>query len=82
LDSEVVGTDPTTLTPLTREFVIPVESISGQSSLELIVVLLSKILVEIKALRLLTEAGASPEAVDEMEELFTSEEPETELEES
>ena len=82
LDAEVSGTDPVTGTQLTREFVVPVESISGQSSLEVIVPILAKILTELRAVRLLMEAGAAPDIVDEVDDILTSDEFETETEES
>lgn len=68
LDGEVVGPDPVTGAQLTREFVIPVQSISGQSSLEVIVPLLAKMLLELGRIRLLLEAGAVPGIYEELDE--------------
>jgi|SRR5208282_1080970 len=83
LDSEVQGVDPVTGAQLTREFVVPVESISGQSSLELLVPLMASAVRELRLIRLLLEAGAVPGdvAVDD-EDVQTADEPETEAEES
>ena len=74
LDSEVIGTDPVSGAQLTREFVVPMESISGQSSLEVLVPILKAMLVELRAIRLLTEAGAHPDVVQEMDEMFVADE--------
>ncbi len=65
LDSEVVGPDPVTGSQLTREFVIPEESISGQSSIEVIIPILAKILLELGRIRLIMEAEAAPHIVEE-----------------
>ena len=82
LDSEVSGTDISTGLPLTREFVVPIESISGQTSEEVITHLLTRILVELRMMRQIMEAEAVPHIVDEPEDILPSDEPETEAEES
>lgn len=85
LDSEVQGVDPVTGAQLTREFVVPVESISGQTSAEVLIAIMGKILLEIRAVRLLTEAEATPEIVDAVEDILASDgadDPESESEES
>ncbi len=82
LDSEFSNIDPVTGLPIVREFVIPVDSISGQTSEEVIVPILNKILAELRAIRFLTEAGATPEVVDEVDDIFALEMTEIEVEES
>jgi hypothetical protein len=69
LDAEVVGTDPVVTTAqLTREFVIPVESISGHSPSSQLVELLGQLVSEIKRIRFLMEAEAVPGLADEIDE--------------
>ena len=85
LDAEVVGTDPVTGAQLTREFVVPVESISGQSSLEILIPIMMRILNELRAIRTILEAEAVPEVVDAVEDILasdSSDDPESESEES
>jgi|SRR5208282_2347261 len=82
LDSEVIGTDNTTGAQLSREFVIPTNSISGQTAIEVLVPIMARMLVELRAIRNLLEAGALPDVIDDLEDINTSDEPETEVEES
>lgn len=79
LDAEAVGNDSSTGVQLTREFVVPVESISGTSSLERIADLLGQLIIEVKRMRNLMEQEAVPEMVDEVDEAApASDESETE----
>jgi hypothetical protein len=85
LDAEVVGPDPVTGTQLTREVVIPADSISGQTSAEVVIPLLAKMFLELRAIRLLLESGATPEAIDEIEDVLAGDvaaDPENESDES
>lgn len=69
LDSEVVGVDPSSNNAqLTREFVIPTESVSGQSPDTIVVEVLGKILTELKKIRTIMELEAMPGLVDSIEE--------------
>lgn len=82
LDSESVGVDPTSGAQLTREFVVPEDSISGQTSTEVLIPILNKILAELRAIRLLTSAGTVPGNIDEIDDILDSDEVEAESEES
>jgi hypothetical protein len=81
LDSEVVGTDQVSGTQLTREFVVPVESVSGQSALAVLVDLMGQALVELKRIRVLMESEALPDLVDELNEAILADD-ESDTEES
>jgi len=86
LDSEMLGIDPDTGLQLSREFVIPQNSISGQSDTDGMVPVLAAILKEIQIIRMLLEAGAVPGTLDETQDLgdnFEIDSPDTEnIEES
>jgi hypothetical protein len=69
LDAEVVGTDQVSSAQLTREFVVPVESITGQSSLTTITDLLSLILRELKKISILLQQDQVPEGIGQADEL-------------
>ena len=64
LDSETVGTDATTGQPLVREFIVPVESISAQTPDSVLVDLMTQVLSELKAIRVLLEADQLAETVE------------------
>lgn len=85
LDSESCGIDPVTGLPLEREFVIPVDSVSGQTSAEVLLPVLKEMLIELKAIHNFMEAGAVPGIADvsnEVGDVFGDEEPESDFEES
>jgi len=69
LDAEVVGPDPVTGTQLTREFVIPVESVSGQSPETQMLELLGLILSELKKIKALLQVDQVPEGLGMVDEL-------------
>ena len=68
LDSETVGTDATTAQPLIREFVVPVESISAQTPQTQLVDLMTQVLSELKAIRVLLEADQPAETLEAAEQ--------------
>ena len=72
LDSEVSGTDSVSGTQLTREFVVPQDSIAGASSSEKVTELLAQLLVELRKIRILMELEATPGQADELEEASLS----------
>lgn len=85
LDSESAGVDATTGLPLEREVVIPTDSVSGQTAAEILLPILRAMLTELKAIRMLTEAGAVPgtsDISDEVGDVFGDDEPESDMEES
>jgi len=69
LDAEVVGPDPVTGTQLTREFVIPVESISGQSPQTQMLETLGLILSELRKITALLQIDQVPEGLALVDEL-------------
>jgi hypothetical protein len=68
LDSEVVGPDPVTGVQLTREFVVPVESISAQTPESLLLDTMIQVLQELKAIRVLLEADQPAETIEAAEQ--------------
>lgn len=54
LDSESIGTDQNLGVPLVREFVVPQESISGQSVLGELLTVMMECLDELRRIRILT----------------------------
>jgi hypothetical protein len=82
LDSETIATDPTTGVPIVREFTIPEDSISGQTSADVLIPIMNRILTELRAIRLLMESEAAPQIVDEVDDVLALEAAEIEVEES
>lgn len=83
LDSEVISTDINTSLPVTREYVVPVSSISGQSGLDSLLPILAEILSELRKIRFLTEAGMVPGTLDDQDDLGDNfDNPDVEFEES
>src|ERR1700694_1919816 len=68
LDSETVGTDATTAQQLIRELVVPVESISAQTPQTQLVDLMTQVLSELKAIRVLLEADQPAETLEAAEQ--------------
>ena len=66
LDSEVVGTDPSTGAQLTREFVVTKESVSGFSADTQILNLLTQMLIQLKHIRLLLETDQPAELMEDI----------------
>ncbi len=60
LDSEVVGTDSVTGQELRREFVVPFESISGNSADTQLQAIMLECLIELKKIRVLLEQDVPP----------------------
>jgi hypothetical protein len=77
LDGEVVGPDPVTAAQLTREFVVPQDSVSGNSTFTLLYDLIGQVLSELKYIRILLQIDTVPgshEIVDELEDKPPAEE--------
>jgi len=66
LDAEVVGPDPVTGAQLTREFVVPQQSVSGQDPYSALIGLMESMLVELKKIRICMEADTVPGITDEV----------------
>ena len=68
--------------PISGIVAIQADSTSGQTSVEVLVPILSRILTELRAIRLLLEAGSVPDSIDDVDDLIGLDEIETEPEES
>jgi hypothetical protein len=66
LDAEVVGVDVNTGAQLTREFVIPLESVSGQTIDTQTLDILVQMLTELKKIRICMELDSVPGLADEI----------------